>query len=65
MLLCSAVDVRLENRFTRVFGKPPVLVAGMTPSTVGHIFCSAVTRAGYNVELAGGGQHTEAIFRKR
>jgi len=57
--------VRMETRFTKVFGKPPVLVAGMTPTTVGEHFCAAVTQAGYNVELAGGGQPRECIFRKR
>jgi fatty acid synthase subunit alpha, fungi type len=41
------------------------MVAGMTPCTVSEKFVSAVTNAGYHVELAGGGQHTEAHLRDR
>jgi enoyl reductase-like protein len=32
---------------------------------VGEKFVSAVSLAGYEVELAGGGQHSEAQFRSR
>lgn len=41
------------------------MVAGMTPCTVNEHFVSAVTNAGFHVELAGGGQHTEGILRDR
>lgn len=34
----------LENRFTRLLGKPPVLVAGMTPTTVGAEFVAAIAQ---------------------
>jgi phosphopantetheine--protein transferase-like protein len=56
---------RIQNLYTRIFHKPPVMVPGMTPCTVGEEFVSAVTHAGYRVELAGGGQHTPDIFRNR
>uniref|UniRef100_A0A0G4FWX6 Fatty acid synthase subunit alpha n=1 Tax=Chromera velia CCMP2878 TaxID=1169474 RepID=A0A0G4FWX6_9ALVE len=52
----------LHTKFTEVFRKPPVMVPGMTPTTVKPEFCSAVINAGYHVEVAGGGQHTEKIF---
>lgn len=41
------------------------MVAGMTPCTVSEKFVSAVINAGYHVELAGGGQHSEQLLRDR
>ena len=55
----------LETRFTQVYNKPVVMVPGMTPCTVGEQFVSSIAHAGYHVELAGGGQHTEQIMRDR
>lgn len=52
----------LETKMTRLFGVPPVMVAGMTPTTVSWDFVSTVMRAGYHVELAGGGYYEEATF---
>ncbi|PWY77010.1 fatty acid synthase beta subunit [Aspergillus heteromorphus CBS 117.55] len=45
----------LETRLTRLLGTPPVIVAGMTPTTVHWDFVSVIMNAGYHVELAGGG----------
>ncbi|KAF2107795.1 acyl transferase domain-containing protein [Lophiotrema nucula] len=47
----------MDTRFTRLFNVPPVMVAGMTPTTVHPDFVAAIARAGYHVELAGGGYH--------
>jgi len=63
-------DLSLDNyemvtKYTRLIGRPPIMVAGMTPSTVGEGFVSAVANAGYIVELAGGGQVNEQMFRQR
>ncbi|KAJ3387995.1 3-oxoacyl-[acyl-carrier-protein] synthase [Lobulomyces angularis] len=57
--------IHLDTQFSRLLGKPPLMVAGMTPCTVDERFVSAVINAGYHVELAGGGQHTEAYLRDR
>ncbi|KAG8724432.1 3-oxoacyl-[acyl-carrier-protein] synthase [Ceratobasidium sp. 395] len=46
--------IQLDTTFSRLLGKPPIMVAGMTPATVETGFVSAVLRAGYHVELAGG-----------
>ncbi|KAK4234872.1 acyl transferase domain-containing protein [Achaetomium macrosporum] len=54
--------VRVETKMTRVFGTPPVMVAGMTPTTVPVDFVAAVMAAGYHVELAGGGYWEEKEF---
>ncbi|EMR70105.1 putative fatty acid synthase subunit protein [Eutypa lata UCREL1] len=45
----------VETRLNRVLNAPPVIVAGMTPTTVHPDFVSAIIKAGYHVELAGGG----------
>lgn len=55
----------LETRYTRALGKPPVMVAGMTPTTVSHELVAAVLNAGFHGELAGGGLPTEKMFRAK
>ncbi|KAL1634249.1 hypothetical protein SLS58_010754 [Diplodia intermedia] len=47
--------VQLDTRLSRVLGAPPVFTAGMTPTTVHWDFVAAVMKAGYHVEMAGGG----------
>ncbi len=54
--------VRAETRFTRLTGRSPILLAGMTPTTVDPEIVAAAANAGYWAELAGGGQVTEPIF---
>ncbi len=54
--------VRVETKMTRLFGTPPVMVAGMTPTTVPWDFVATIMRAGYHVEIAGGGYWSEKKF---
>ncbi len=56
---------RVETAFTRLTGKSPVLLAGMTPTTVDAQIVAAAANAGFWAELAGGGQVSEPIFRDR
>ncbi|MCC6811227.1 MAG: DUF1729 domain-containing protein [Deltaproteobacteria bacterium] len=58
-------DGRVVNRFTEATSRPPVIVPGMTPTTVEVPLVAAAANAGYVAELAGGGQVTEAILRRR
>ncbi len=58
-------SVKLSTKFTRLTGRSPILLAGMTPTTVDAKIVAAATNAGHWAELAGGGQVTEAIFDKR
>jgi fatty acid synthase subunit beta len=51
----AAGSFRLETKMTKAFGTPPIMVAGMTPTTVSWDFVAAVISSGYHVELAGGG----------
>ena len=57
--------VRLETAFSRLTGKSPVLLAGMTPTTVDAKIVAAAANAGFWAELAGGGQVTAEIFGDR
>ncbi|KAJ3353681.1 3-oxoacyl-[acyl-carrier-protein] synthase [Allomyces javanicus] len=57
--------VHLDTKFTRQIGRPPVMVAGMTPTTVSAQFVSATLNAGCHVELAGGGHFTETMLRDK
>ncbi|KAI0523893.1 sterigmatocystin biosynthesis fatty acid synthase subunit beta [Xylaria bambusicola] len=52
----------LETRLTSVLKAPPIITAGMTPTTVPWDFVAAVINAGYHIELAGGGYHNAAVF---
>ncbi|KAI0950742.1 hypothetical protein AcW1_007973 [Taiwanofungus camphoratus] len=57
--------VHIDTPFSRLLGKPPIMVAGMTPTTVKAGFVSAVLNAGYHVELAGGGHYNAAALRAK
>ncbi|KAL4066936.1 hypothetical protein J3A83DRAFT_4165578 [Scleroderma citrinum] len=57
--------VHLDTRFSRLLGKPPIMVAGMTPTTVKAGFVSAVLSAGYHIELAGGGHYNASALRSK
>jgi fatty acid synthase len=57
--------VKLSTKFTRLTGRSPILLAGMTPTTVDAKIVAAAANAGHWAELAGGGQVTEEIFDGR
>lgn len=57
--------VKLATKFTRLTGRSPILLAGMTPTTVDAKIVAAAANAGHWAELAGGGQVTEEIFDAR
>ncbi|MCT7660539.1 type I polyketide synthase [Mycobacterium deserti] len=57
--------VKLSTKFTRLTGRSPILLAGMTPTTVDAKIVAAAANAGHWAELAGGGQVTEEIFDDR
>ncbi len=52
----------VSTAFTRLTGKPPVLLAGMTPTTVEPEIVAAAANAGYWAELAGGGQKPPVLL---
>nr|WP_051407159.1 type I polyketide synthase [Nocardia sp. CNY236] len=58
-------DLVVETAFTKLTGRSPILLAGMTPTTVDAKIVAAAANAGHWAELAGGGQVTEQIFTDR
>ncbi|KAF9311477.1 3-oxoacyl-[acyl-carrier-protein] synthase [Podila horticola] len=58
-------EIHIDTRMSRLLAKPPLMVAGMTPSTVHEGFVSAVMNAGYHIELAGGGHYNEEAVRSK
>ncbi|KAI9681414.1 MAG: beta subunit of fatty acid synthetase [Caeruleum heppii] len=64
----SAGQTFVDTKMSRLLGLPPVMVAGMTPCTVPWDFVAATMKAGYHIELAGGGYYnaktmTEALTK--
>lgn len=57
--------IHIDTPFSRLLGKPPIMVAGMTPCTVGANLVSATLNAGYHIELAGGGHYNPAALRAK
>jgi len=55
----------VDNGYTRFTKSWPIFGGGMTPTTVEPDIVVAAANAGFIVELAGGGQVTESIFRQR
>ncbi len=55
----------LDGRYTRLTGRPPVILAGMTPTTSDAPIVAAAANAGYTAELAGGGQPDRWTFDRR
>ncbi|WP_370511212.1 fatty acid synthase subunit beta domain-containing protein [Corynebacterium sp. SY003] len=57
----ESTEVRLATKFTELTGCSPILLAGMTPTTVDPEIVAAAANAGHWAELAGGGQVTPEI----
>lgn len=55
-------EVDMVTKLTKVLGTPPIMVAGMTPTTAAWDFVAAVMNAGYHVELAGGGYFSAEVM---
>jgi fatty acid synthase subunit beta, fungi type len=68
LIKTSSGQTFVDTKMSRLLGIPPVMVAGMTPCTVPWDFVAATMKAGYHIELAGGGYYnpktmTEALTR--
>ncbi|KAJ2453156.1 fatty acid synthase alpha subunit Lsd1, partial [Coemansia sp. RSA 2336] len=61
----TATGIHIDNHMQRVLRLPTVMVAGMTPTTSNVQLVAAVSNAGYHVELAGGGIHSERDLQDR
>lgn len=57
-------EVVVETSFTKLTGNSPVILAGMTPTTVNADIVAAAANAGFWAEMAGGGQYSAEVFEK-
>ncbi|KAH8802730.1 fatty acid synthase-like protein subunit beta [Xylogone sp. PMI_703] len=58
LIKTSTGQTLVDTKMSRLLGVPPIMVAGMTPSTVAWDFVAATMNAGYQIELAGGGYYS-------
>jgi fatty acid synthase subunit beta len=65
LIYISDGTIHIDTPYSRLLGKAPIMVAGMTPSTVKGGFISAILSAGFHVELAGGGHYDAAALRAK
>ena len=61
-VVATPAGEKIVTKFSELTGKPPVLLPGMTPTTVDPEIVAAAANAGYWAELAGGGQVTAEVF---
>ncbi|KAL2267370.1 hypothetical protein VTJ83DRAFT_4647 [Remersonia thermophila] len=59
----TASGVTIDSKLARILGLPPIMVAGMTPTTTRPSFVAAIMNAGYHVEFAAGGYHSPSALR--
>jgi hypothetical protein len=57
--------IHINTQYFRLLGKAPIMVTGMTLSTVKGGFVSAILCAGFHVEIAGGGHDDAAALRAK
>ncbi|KAL1956696.1 hypothetical protein VTO42DRAFT_6946 [Malbranchea cinnamomea] len=55
LIKTSVGQTFVDTKMSRLLGVPPIMVAGMTPTTVSWDFVAATMNAGYQIELGGGG----------
>ncbi|ODQ82934.1 hypothetical protein BABINDRAFT_78539 [Babjeviella inositovora NRRL Y-12698] len=60
----SAGKVYVDTKFSQLLGRAPLMVPGMTPTTVSPDFVAATLNAGYHIEIAGGGYFTSGHMTK-
>ena len=60
----SAGQTFVDTKMSRLLGIPPIMVAGMTPTTVAWDFVAATMNAGYHIELAGGGYYNAKLMEQ-
>lgn len=59
LIKTSEGKIYVDTKFSRLISKAPLMVPGMTPTTVSPEFVIATINAGYTIEIAGGGYFAE------
>ncbi|VVT56943.1 uncharacterized protein SAPINGB_P005430 [Magnusiomyces paraingens] len=62
LVSASNNTVFVDTKFSRLLGRPPIMVPGMTPTTIHPEFVASTLNAGYHIELAGGGYFHPTIM---
>ncbi|SEI30838.1 YALIA101S01e08768g1_1 [Yarrowia lipolytica] len=62
--ISSTNEVYVDTKFSRLTGRAPIMVAGMTPTTVNPKFVAATMNSGYHIELGGGGYFAPGMMTK-
>lgn len=62
LLRTKAGKVYVDTKFSRLLSRPPLMVPGMTPTTVSPEFVAATINSGYHIEMAGGGYFSRSIM---
>ncbi|EER30789.1 fatty acid synthase beta subunit dehydratase [Candida tropicalis MYA-3404] len=60
----SQGKIYVNTKFSQLLGRAPLMVPGMTPTTVNPDIIAASLNAGYHIELAGGGYFAGSIMTK-
>lgn len=56
--------IYVDTKFSKLLGRAPLMVPGMTPTTVNPDIVAATINAGYHIELAGGGYFMAPMMQK-
>jgi fatty acid synthase subunit alpha, fungi type len=57
--------IHIDTSFSRLLGKPPVMVTGMTPATVKRALSLPSSTRGTTLNLLGGGHYSPAALRAK
>lgn len=58
----KAGKIYVDTKFSRLLSRPPLMVPGMTPTTVSPEFVADTINSGYHIEMAGGGYFTKPMM---
>ena len=61
----STGQVHIDTKYSRVLGRPPIVVPGMTPTTISGDLISATLNAGFQIEISGGGHFNNPMLESK
>ena len=66
LVRCAATGkVHIDTRLSRLMGRPPIVVPGMTPTTISGKLIAATLNAGYQIEISGGGHFMMSMLDQK
>lgn len=64
LIKTKAGKVYVDTKFSKLLGRPPLMVPGMTPTTVKPEIVINTLNSGYHIELAGGGYFSPSMMER-